>query len=411
MFTDTRRFPVRWFVLVPLVMATNLQGQAPIDVKPLLEKIRQVEAGGQGHEAAMAAWPQLAAAPATQIPDVLAGMDSANPLVVNWIRSAVETIAQRQLDRGGQLPVDQLERFLNDRAHHPRARRLAYELIVRVRPESEARLIGGLLNDPSSELRYDAVAWTMEQADQRLEQGQRDAALADYRRAFSAAREVEQVKALAEKLKSLGVTVDLPRHFGFVMKWKVIGPFDNTDGVGLDRPYPPEREIDFDAQYVGKIGRVRWFDVVTEDRFGVVDLNKAFERPAKPGGNGYQDTPESLRRCKGSVAYACAEFYSDEKRDVEIRLGCITAHQVWLNGKVVIENQVWHAGMAVDQYVGQGTLRPGRNVILVKAIQNEQSESWAQRWCFQLRVCDQYGTAVLSTDRAGPSDEVALRDR
>ncbi|MCY2966027.1 MAG: hypothetical protein NT069_20755 [Planctomycetota bacterium] len=35
--------------------------------------------------------------------------------------------------------------------------------------------------------------------------------------------------------------------------------------------------------------------------------------------------------------------------------------------------------------------------------QNEQTDSWAQRWQIQLRVCDPTGTAVLSADRASKS--------
>ena len=53
----------------------------------------------------------------------------------------------------------------------------------------------------------------------------------------------------------------------------------------------------------------------------------------------------------------------------------------------------------MDQYVSTGVLKPGRNVILLKVCQNEQDQSWAQDWKFQLRVCDATGTAVLSRDR------------
>jgi hypothetical protein len=55
--------------------------------------------------------------------------------------------------------------------------------------------------------------------------------------------------------------------------------------------------------------------------------------------------------------------------------------------------------MEVDQYVAHGKLKQGTNQILVKVCQNEQEESWAQRWQFQLRVCDELGTAVLSKNR------------
>ena len=56
----------------------------------------------------------------------------------------------------------------------------------------------------------------------------------------------------------------------------------------------------------------------------------------------------------------------------------------------------------MDQYVGAGELQAGRNLILLKLCQNEQTEEWAQDWKFQLRVCDATGKAVLATNRARP---------
>jgi hypothetical protein len=81
-------------------------------------------------------------------------------------------------------------------------------------------------------------------------------------------------------------------------------------------------------------------------------------------------------------------------------MGCINASKVWVNGQPIMANIVYHTGMVVDQYAGRARLKQGRNDILVKIIQNEQPESWAQNWQFQLRICDAIGTAVLSTDRA-----------
>ena len=51
----------------------------------------------------------------------------------------------------------------------------------------------------------------------------------------------------------------------------------------------------------------------------------------------------------------------------------------------------------MDQYSGRGTLKKGRNEVLVKVCQNEQTDAWAQRWDFQLRVCDELGGAVPLT--------------
>ncbi|MBW3596851.1 MAG: hypothetical protein KY475_06190 [Planctomycetes bacterium] len=80
-------------------------------------------------------------------------------------------------------------------------------------------------------------------------------------------------------------------------------------------------------------------------------------------------------------------------------LGCINANKVWLNGRLLTSADVYHTNTKIDRYIGRGRLKKGRNEILVKVCQNEQTEDWAQRWQFQLRVCDEYGTAVLSESR------------
>ena len=53
--------------------------------------------------------------------------------------------------------------------------------------------------------------------------------------------------------------------------------------------------------------------------------------------------------------------------------------------------------MHIDQYTARGTLRKGRNEVLLKVCQNEQTEDWAQLWKFQARLCDATGAAVPFT--------------
>jgi hypothetical protein len=65
----------------------------------------------------------------------------------------------------------------------------------------------------------------------------------------------------------------------------------------------------------------------------------------------------------------------------------------------VLAEEVYHTGTDMDQYAGKARLQPGKNVILVKICQNEQTEDWAQLWQFQLRVCDQIGTAIPSSSK------------
>jgi hypothetical protein len=53
--------------------------------------------------------------------------------------------------------------------------------------------------------------------------------------------------------------------------------------------------------------------------------------------------------------------------------------------------------MAMDQHTASGALRAGRNELLLKVCQNEQTDDWAQEWKFQVRLCDEAGAAVPFT--------------
>ncbi len=351
---------------------------ADAQIESGLATVRKVGPKGAGHKEALAAVKMLGTAPAAELPAILAAMDGADLLVANWLRGVVETVAQRELDGGGKLPVAALEQFLSQTTHSPRGRRLAYELIAKVDAQAESRLIPGLINDPSLELRRDAVALALRRGESlgtETADAKAGAALA-FREAFKHARDLDQIKAAAAKLKGLGETVDLPEHFGFIMKWKVVGPFENAGGGGFDVAYPPEREVSLAAEYDGKKEKVKWADVSTADDYGVLDLNKL------------------VGPHKGAIAYAYAEFTSPRDTAAELRLGSVNANKIWLNGELLATNAVYHSGSAVDQYVGAGKLKAGKNVILLKIAQNEQTESWAQDWKFQLRVCDAIGTPI-----------------
>jgi hypothetical protein len=87
-------------------------------------------------------------------------------------------------------------------------------------------------------------------------------------------------------------------------------------------------------------------------------------------------------------------------------MGTSNASKVWLNGELVGATHVYHANEVIDQYIAKGQLRRGKNSLLLKICQNEQTEAWAQDWAFQFRVCDAIGTAILSQDR--PGQKVAI---
>jgi hypothetical protein len=351
------------------------------DLDGSLAKIRAVGAKGEGHQTAISALKDLRETSTKDLMTILSAMDGANKVACNWLRSVAESAVERGTSQGQALPVKDLEAFLADRKHSPLGRRFAYELITSVDPSAETRLLPGFLNDESMELRRDAVALLLKGADAAEKGGNTDEAKKINMAAYQAARLPEQVKAIAEKLGKLGVEVDFATHFGLVQNWHAIGPFDHTDSKAFDVAYPPEKAVNLAEKLQGKNGEVAWVPVVTKKQDGVVDLN------------------ELLGKEKFAIAYAFNEFESDKDQDIEIRYGCINGSKVWVNGELVAANDVYHTGQEIDQYRGKAKLKKGKNQILVKVCQNNQTEQWAQDWQFLLRVCDSLGTAVLSSNR------------
>ena len=157
-------------LLVVLVGGSGLPAATgDAELSAVLASIKQVGTKGAGHQAAQAAWQKLADADASQLPTILVALDDASPLAANWLRGAAEAIVARRLADGGSLPTAALEAFLVDRRHAPRSRRLAYEWLVRVDPATADRLLPGMLDDPSLELRRDAVAQLLERGQATIE--------------------------------------------------------------------------------------------------------------------------------------------------------------------------------------------------------------------------------------------------
>ena len=361
--------------LLAVVLYTAAQAA---DLTTSIKTIRAVGPEGQGNAAAAKAWQTLSKAEASALPQILTAMDGANPLAANWLRAAVDTIAAREK----KLPIDALQKFLADQSHTPRARRLAFELIRAADAKLAAKLIPGMINDPSVELRREAVAQVL---DAGKIANQPAIAVKEYRKALDAARDIDQIKAATKALRDLKQEVDLPRHFGFLMHWNVIGPFDNSERAGFAKVFPPETNVDLEATYDGKAGKVKWSSFVTADEYGMVDINKAYPGP----GDGLKEV----------TAYAYTEYHAAAAGPVQLRLGCKNAWKIWLNGKLVFGRDEYHRGMRIDQYQLDVNLAEGLNTLLIKLCQNEQMQDWTKQWQFQLRVCDPTGTAILAANR------------
>jgi hypothetical protein len=366
----------RGLIVCLLVAAAPCLAADQTEVKDALDKLRAVGREGAGHDAARQALKQLRAQGPESLTTILAGLDGASPTAANWIRSAYEAVLDRAV-KAGPVASEPLEKFLEDTRHSGIGRRLAYETLVRLDPKTPDRWLPKLVDDPGSELRRDAVDRLLTKAQTAFDAKDTMAALAAYKAALSHAREQDQVKLIADRLKALGDPVDLVKHFGFVTRWQYCGPFENHALVGYAAKYAPEDGVDPTATYVGKEeAKVGWKEHATEQPYGLVDFNKV------------------VGPLHGAVVYAHAVVESPAERPVEVRAGCNNAIVMYLNGRRIYGREEYHHGMQMDQHVGRGTLKAGKNEILVKVLQNEQTDSWAQQWSMQVRLCDALGGAV-----------------
>ena len=341
-----------------------------------IKSILAIAAEGQGHPAAIAAVKELSQGPAATLVPLLKAFDRANPLAVNWLRGVVDAVADRQLKATGKLPAEALEAFVKDTDRSAEARRLAYEWLIKVDQAASDRLIPGMLHDASPEFRRDAVERLIAGATTAKES--KDAAKAEslYRQALEGAVDEDQVKAIVGPLREMGHKIDLQKHFGFLTEWHLAGPFDNTAFKGFDTVYPPEKGVDLAAKYEGKMGDVTWEKYSTADEYGVFNIAK-------------QTSPY-----KGAVMYATTTFTTDKAQSVEFRLGTPNAWKLWINGELMFGRDEYHRGTQLDQYRVKAKLRPGKNTILMKICQNEQTDEWAQDYKYQIRVCDSTGAAI-----------------
>lgn len=144
-------------------------------------------------------------------------------------------------------------------------------------------------------------------------------------------------------------------------QWMLIGPFDNTNGAGFDKPYPPERAIDLSKRYDGKGGvTVAWrrAETPTTARLDIKNL--------------FDDNQQS-------VCYALCYVHAAEASPAQLMLGSDDGVKVWLNDRPVHRNFVRRRA-SPDQDKIDIQLEEGWNRILVK-IDNQRGG-----WALYLRI-------------------------
>jgi hypothetical protein len=342
---------------------------ASADISEDLKTILKVDHRAEGNLAAQIAYDSLSTADKSSLPAILKSFNEANPLAINYLRSAFEVIVT---NGEGKLPMSELEIYLKDQSNHQKARAMVFELINKTSPEKAEQMLDGMITDSSAEIRFQAVDKILTEADELSGDEKKNA----YLKALKGASVESQVTKIRDTLKKSNVEVDLQEHFGLLTRWKAIGPFDNKDMKSFDVVYPPETELDFSATYEGMEGDVQWQTIETDDPMGSVDIAK------------------SIAPYKGAVMYLYSEYESEQDQDVFFRMATANAWKLWVNGELVFAREEYHRGMRWDQYRVPVSLKKGANKILFKILQNEQEQDWAQKYEVQFRVCDKSGQGL-----------------
>jgi putative membrane-bound dehydrogenase-like protein len=152
---------------------------------------------------------------------------------------------------------------------------------------------------------------------------------------------------------------------GVLRDWKVIGPFPNPDTKGHATVYPPETELNADAEYNFLNQTIRWQPTRPNHPDGLVDLMTLVPNEAV-------------------VAYAWTTLASETDRAATLYAGSDDSIKIWINGELVHDHLV-DRGLIVDQDSARVSLRKGENTILVKIGQNRGG------WNFHVRIAPAIG--------------------
>lgn len=351
---------------------------------PALATLLQADRTNVGSEDLQIAWQAVSQWPAGRLGEVLEAVEEANPVSLNWMRSAIDGMMERP---EFQTPTTELVQVVQDTNRKYASRRIAWELLDSADPGLMESITDHLITDPIAAFRRPAIEKQIALANTlEKKSAERKKILLE---AFQSARDEDQVGSIARVLDlEYGEKPDLAKHFGFVINWHVVGPFANIEEAGFHEVYSPEllTASDFDGngtrleslEYTAMDRKLRWQKQLAIQETGELDLNQC------------------LGKEKEVVGYGVAVFNSDDGGPAEIRLRMQNAFKLWFNGDLIQSQPIGHTGNSFDQYVNPVTLKKGQNMILIKSCQNKppQEIEWYDTWHFNVRICDSSGTAI-----------------
>ena len=341
-----------------LIVAVGLFAQVSwADVPDAIKTINAIGKEGTGNAEAAKAWAELVKAGPDALVPILKAIDDTKPTGANWFRTAIDAIAEKQAIGGGKFDEHVLASFIRERKNSPAARSVAFDVFEKQEPTRSDVLLAGFLDDPSLDLRRKGIR-------KHLALAVSDAGT--FRKLFEAARDKDQVEAIAKELEKLNEPANVTKHFGTITQWSLSSNFDNKGGLGYAKAYAPETDAD----------RKGWKAAQSSATYGFLDLNAV------------------LGKKMNAVAYASAVIDAEKETPAELRVASQNAVKFFHNGKEIFAREEYHHGTKMDQHIARLTLVKGKNEIMLKVCQNDMPYDWAQVWGFAARLCDSTGGAL-----------------
>ncbi len=178
----------------------------------------------------------------------------------------------------------------------------------------------------------------------------------------------EDVRAFLETARAAGTQA--AAELGFVLDWRVIGPFPWSAAAGFGENPIGAPEVDTASMLRAGDGTERsWIPARGSDVDGLVNLIGV------------------LGEHSNAAAYAYAEVVAAEAGDYVLRLGSDDGVKAWINGVVAHEHHV-DRGLVADQDQAAIKLNAGTNRLLLEITQGGGG------WAFCARVTRPDGTPV-----------------
>jgi hypothetical protein len=170
---------------------------------------------------------------------------------------------------------------------------------------------------------------------------------------------------------------------GFIDHWLVLGPFPNPG----ERPDNAGFNIDYLKNYGGELGCTPANGMEVKDPNGNAMKWQQYAS-STPEINFFSVEVLKLEPSQEDIlVYNACWLEADADKEVELRIGSDDGYKMWLNGKLVGEQNVYRS-MEMDSETYKVKLNKGKNLLLVKVAQD-----WGE-FQFQMRVVNAEGKEV-----------------